>query len=249
MKPRCLERLFVRGSRLVLVDGDADHASAEDHPFLDESLKIKFRATTRSQFRQFRHDEQAVADKYGSSETDFFHATEAQKIALEQFIFASVKPGQLRSTFAEDHARHEGEIGHVTPHPEFIRRDVFISDQTMPLRIDVEHGRQLLHFEPLRIDFPNLFDRELWPTDIKDVRTVNLLGRHNNSFSRGFVIVELTLGLASTTINAPERPCIRTGIFPKPGNLNSPDKRAAKPFYSLSGKNYGLAVPLSDPQR
>jgi hypothetical protein len=46
----------------------------------------------------------------------------------------------------------------MATHPELIRRDVFIADADAPLGVVVDNGRQLFHFEALRVAAANGLD-------------------------------------------------------------------------------------------
>ena len=90
--------------------------------------------------------------KHRSTETDFVHAAEPQKIASQQVIFTGVKPGQLGGRLANDDSRHQGKTGHMAGHPKLLVGDIQISHHAVVLTINVHDGGQMLHLIALGID-------------------------------------------------------------------------------------------------
>lgn len=75
----------------------------------------------------------------------------------------------LSDSFEHDHAGHQRHSGHMAADPELVIRDVFVAHAGHVFGVFVDDRRQLLHFEALGIEFPDLVDIGHNPIEIDRV--------------------------------------------------------------------------------
>ena len=110
----------LRGCRLALaVSVDADDLGVKDHVAADEPLTFEYRLTAM-QPRRLGDQDEPVARANLTTETDVFHAPEADESLSSAAGYARREAAKLRRGLAHQHAGHERVIRHMAAHPELI---------------------------------------------------------------------------------------------------------------------------------
>lgn len=130
----------------------------DDNVSLDDSLEPADDESGLANFQKFAHDNETIAWQNRISEANIFQTAEADHRFAEQFVFVGAVAADLSDCLKHDDSGHERHARHVTSHPKFLVRDVFVTDARKPNRVLMDNRGQLFHFETLWIVLPDLLD-------------------------------------------------------------------------------------------
>ncbi len=86
------------------------------------------------------------------SEAHIFQTSEADEVPPAMTMLGAVVRAKLRRRFTNKSARKYRIVREMPASPELVFSYVFITGNHVLIRIDMDDGRQLLHFKALRID-------------------------------------------------------------------------------------------------